>query len=171
MNEVKADYDWMEEARKEAGCCWTDRETRTLQMDTRLAEAVAKRIAGWMQIAAQESRNKDYYQGLLDKCGKSLGDDAYIQDDGGKVDEPLRAKIPELVAKLVEDKLFAKPANVIAMILFAGATAGFLGFMGGYISACMPRSSYWDNLRTEEQYELIMQDAELKAIFENSTNR
>lgn len=64
------------------------------------AAAVRERNA-WCDTAAQFARNEDYYRGLLDACALYLGPDVYVQDDGGVVDEPLRAKIPGLVERLV----------------------------------------------------------------------
>lgn len=54
----------------------------------------------WAEDCARALRNEDYYRGLLDACAPYLGPAVYTQDDGGIVDEPLRAKVPELVAAL-----------------------------------------------------------------------
>ena len=89
--------DWMDEARQIAAQCWCDPETEGKEMDAVLAEAVAKRIAMWMDTAAQNQRNTDYYRGLLEKCGKAIGDRAYIADDGTKSEDVLYAKIPEII--------------------------------------------------------------------------
>lgn len=96
--------DWMEKAREIAAQCWCDEETKHKEMDVVLADAVAKRIADWMETAAQNQRNTDYYRWLLIKCGESIGKEAYTQDDGGITTDVLCAKIPELVEKLVEIK-------------------------------------------------------------------
>lgn len=87
-----------------AAQCWCDDDTSDRVMDSALAEAVARRIAGWMDIAAQHARNQDYYMGLLDRAAHSLGPEAFTCDDGTHSDEPLRAKVPELVAKLVASR-------------------------------------------------------------------
>lgn len=92
--------DWMKEARQFAAQCWCDPETENIEMDPVLAEAVAKRIAAWMETAAQSERNVDYYRGLVERIGKALGREAYIQDDGGVSKDVLCAKVPELVEKL-----------------------------------------------------------------------
>lgn len=91
---------WMKEARQFAGQCWCDPETQDKEMDPVLAEAVAKRIASWMENAAQFARNADYYRGLVEQCGEALGHDAYVQDDGGISEDVLCAKVPELVRAL-----------------------------------------------------------------------
>ena len=52
----------------------------------------------WMQTAAQNQRNTDYYRGLLEKCGETIGDRAFIADDGTRSDDVLCAKIPEIIA-------------------------------------------------------------------------
>lgn len=88
---------WIEEARQIAARCWCDPETEKIPMDPILCEAVAKQIAFWMSTAAQNQRNTDYYRGLLEKCGESIGVEAFTQDDGGVVTDVLCAKIPELV--------------------------------------------------------------------------
>lgn len=93
MNE----YDWMDEARQIAAQCWCDEETKYIEMDVNLAESVAKRIACWMETAAQECGNTDYYRGLLDRCGRAIGDRAYTCDDGSISEDVLRAKIPEII--------------------------------------------------------------------------
>ena len=88
---------WMEEARQIAAQCWCDEETQDRAMDPALAEAVAKRIAFWMDTAAQFDRNTAYYRGLLERCGRAIGDRAFTQDDGGRSEDVLCAKIPEIV--------------------------------------------------------------------------
>lgn len=51
----------------------------------------------WADTAAFHARNEDYYRGLVDQIAAHVGPEVYVQDDGGVVDEPLRAKVPELV--------------------------------------------------------------------------
>ncbi len=93
--------DWEEESLGLAAQCWCDPETQHLTLDPALCSAVAKRIAAWMETAAQNQRNTEYYRGLVQQCGKSIGKTAYIQDDGGVVDSVLCAKVPELVEELM----------------------------------------------------------------------
>ena len=88
---------WMDEARHYAAQCWRDPETKNTPMDPVLCEAVARRIANWMDTAARNQGNTDYYRGLLVKCGEAIGDQAYIADDGTMADDVLCAKIPRLV--------------------------------------------------------------------------
>ena len=94
---------WVKEAREQAAQCWCDPETEKKVMDPALAEAVAQRIAAWMDTAAQNQRNADYYRGLVVQCGKIVGNEAYIQDDGGIVQDVLCAKVPGLVQKLLTE--------------------------------------------------------------------
>lgn len=86
-----------------AAQCWCDATTEHLVMEPALAEAFARRLAAWMVTAAQYARNVAFYQGLVDACGASLGDAARVADDGSVAEAPLRAKVPELVASLVEE--------------------------------------------------------------------
>ena len=90
---------WIEEARMLAAQCWCDSDTETKIMDPVLCEAVARRIANWMDTAAQNQRNADYYRGLLVRCGEAIGKRAYIADDGSRSEDVLCAKVPELVEK------------------------------------------------------------------------
>ncbi len=96
----KAPKDFMDEARQIAAQCWCDEETKGRVMDPVLCESVALRIAAWMSEAARFSRNEDFYRGLIDQCAKHLGQEAYTADDGKVHQDPIRLKVPELVAKL-----------------------------------------------------------------------
>lgn len=94
---METQEDWMDEARVIAAQCWCDKETESIPMDSVLAEAVAKRIALWMETAAQNQGNTDYYRGLLERCGKAIGDRAFIADDGTRTEDVLCSKIPEII--------------------------------------------------------------------------
>jgi hypothetical protein len=91
---------WMPEAREMAAQCWCDPETSDRVMDGALAEAVARRIAAWMDTSAEYARNVDFWRGLVMQCADHLGPDVFVSDDGSVQDEPLALKVPELVAKL-----------------------------------------------------------------------
>ena len=95
---------WMEEARHLAAQCWCDKETEHIPMDSRLAEACAKRIAAWMDTAAQAYRDVEYYRGLVVRCGKAIGNESFIADDGSRSEDVLCDKVPELVEALVSKK-------------------------------------------------------------------
>jgi hypothetical protein len=97
--EAEGRYDWMPEARAAAAQCWCDEGTKHIEMDVVLAEAVARRIAAWMQTGAQFARNGEFYRGLVDECAKHLGPDAFTADDGSGSDSPIRLKVPELVSR------------------------------------------------------------------------
>lgn len=58
---------------------------------------VSEQIAYWMETAAQNQRNADYYRELLVRCGKAIGDRAFIADDRTKSEDVLCAKIPEII--------------------------------------------------------------------------
>lgn len=92
--------DSLEIATQTAAQAWCTEDTKHKVMDPILCVAFARILAGWIGTARQHARNEDYYRGLLDQCAQHLGEAVYIQDDGGRYDEPLRAKIPELVEAL-----------------------------------------------------------------------
>jgi hypothetical protein len=58
----------------------------------------------WIDTAAQFQRNVDYYRELVVRCGKAIGIEAYLQDDGGMSDDVLCDKVPELVECIVADR-------------------------------------------------------------------
>lgn len=91
---------WLPEAREIAAQCWCDPETEKEVMNPALAEAVARRIAAWMDTVAQYGRNADFYRGLLDRIGRAVGEEAFIADDGTVQESPLRFKLPRLVEQL-----------------------------------------------------------------------
>ncbi|MCG7904612.1 MAG: hypothetical protein JAY60_19580 [Candidatus Thiodiazotropha weberae] len=90
-------YDWMPEAREMAAQCWCDKRVEDRVMDVEFAEVIAERIAAWMQTAAQHHRNADYYRGLVERCGKAIGNRAHICDDGSRSEDVLCAKVPEII--------------------------------------------------------------------------
>jgi len=101
---MNTEYDWMEEAREIASQCWCDKETENIEMDVVLADAIAKRISIWMQTAAQYHRNTDYYRGLLEQCGEIIGEEAYIADDGTRMEDVLCAKIPGIIKGMSQSR-------------------------------------------------------------------
>lgn len=57
-------------------------------------------VDDWKSTAEQHCRNESYYTELLDEIAKNFGQAAYTSDDGSIQQDPLRAKMPELVAML-----------------------------------------------------------------------
>jgi hypothetical protein len=56
------DYDWMPEARQIAAQCWCDDDTRSIEMDSRLAEAFARRLGAWIRTGALHAQNEEYWR-------------------------------------------------------------------------------------------------------------
>jgi hypothetical protein len=52
----------MPEALQIAAQCWCDDETSSIVMDHRLAEAMARRIAAWMETGALHAQNETYWK-------------------------------------------------------------------------------------------------------------
>ena len=120
---------WIEEARQEAAQCWCNKETEKKEMDVELAEAVAKQIAAWMEISAQNQRNTDYYRGLVERIGEAIGHEAYVQDDGGVCEDVLCAKVPELVDRLLKDN--AALRHMLGRVQFGAGDMGRCPLCGG----------------------------------------
>ena len=59
----------------------------------------------WIKTALQATRNREYYRKLCEEASAHLGPEVFIQSDGGIVDSPLLAKVPELVEKLRSDSI------------------------------------------------------------------
>jgi len=86
---------------EQAAQAWCDPETSHIQMEPALATAVSKRIAGWIDYAAQAQRNSDFYQGIVRQIGEMFGDASKTSDDGSLQDDVLALKVPELVKELL----------------------------------------------------------------------
>lgn len=99
MNQPTTIETWMPEARQLAAQCWCDDETKDREMDVVLAEAVARRIAGWMDASAQAYRDADFYRGIIREIGEMFGVEAKTSDDGSVQQDVLALKVPELVSK------------------------------------------------------------------------
>lgn len=85
---------------------WEEEEAKTV-VEALLKSEDSKKgliscIANWIEIAAQESRNTDYYRGLVQEIGEMLGERAYISDDGTKQEEVLCAKVPVIIKNIIE---------------------------------------------------------------------
>ena len=92
--------DYLDIARQQAAQAWCKETTSGKEMDVTLAEEFAQILANWIEIAAQNQRNTDFYRDLLDETAQYLGNEVFISDDGSIQDEPIRLKIPELVKEL-----------------------------------------------------------------------
>lgn len=58
----------------------------------------------WVEMAAQEARNREFYQGIITQIGELFGPLAYTSDDGSVQDSVLALKVPELVKALLSKK-------------------------------------------------------------------
>lgn len=99
----RAEYmDWMDEARKIAEQCWDAPYTKGKVKDYDLVEAIAEKIAIWMNTSVQADKNAEYYKMLLGQVGMAIGEPVYTRDDGTVGNSILYAKLPEAVKKRVE---------------------------------------------------------------------
>ncbi len=77
------------------------------ELAKRLAPETSEPRSPWEETAAQFCRNMEYYRGLVDRIGRAIGPEAYVADDGSVSEDVLRAKVPEIIERL----LIARPAN------------------------------------------------------------
>lgn len=89
---------YMDQARAIIEDCWKDKGA----VDVLLVDAVVGRLAEWMTLAGQTTKNMRYYIGLLNQCGQYIGPEAYVDFKGVVGTEVVHAKIPSLVELLVE---------------------------------------------------------------------
>lgn len=178
MSQVAKPSDcWIDEARQIAAQCWCDDETKDRVMDAALAEAVAQRIAAWMDTAAQAQRGVDYYRGLVVRCGNALGDAAKTCDDGSKSDDVLCAKVPELVeaaqskiTDLEDQKSRQRLAHLGLQAEFV-KLAGFLGVtitdgmtFGTALEMCKGRAQKAATKADQYEAVLVMLDGAVDAL-------
>ena len=52
------------------------------------------------EMARTYAETAEYYRGICQQIGQTIGEDAYVADDGSKMDDVLVAKLPELVRDL-----------------------------------------------------------------------
>lgn len=94
-------YDWMPEARAAAAQCWCDPETSGIQMDPVLAEAVARRIALWMQTGALAHQNADYWRERCERCEQSqLVSIREVLEDSLRKQEKTNEKLDQIITLL-----------------------------------------------------------------------
>jgi hypothetical protein len=67
-------------------------------------DALRHQVMAWKETAEQNQRNADFYRGLVVEIGQMLGEDAYLQDDGGRSEDVLCAKVPELVRRVMSSQ-------------------------------------------------------------------
>ena len=73
----------------------------SLDSQLRAAQKELSEAACWMDTAQQHAKNEAFYRDLLDQTAMALQNpDVYKSDDGSIQQDPIRLKIPELVAKL-----------------------------------------------------------------------
>ena len=58
----------------------------------------------WIETARQHLRNKEFYRGLVNQIAVPFGMAAYVSDDGSVREDVLALKVPELVARLREER-------------------------------------------------------------------
>ena len=69
--------------------------------DGRSREECVRLLAAWLDTAAQNQRNADFYRGLVVEVGEMFGEAAKTSDDGSRQDSVLALKVPELVRELL----------------------------------------------------------------------
>lgn len=97
----------------------TGKWTREHKREKLTIDLVATTIErdNWGKTAAHYLDGMHYYRGLVQSIGETIGEAAYLQDDGGKVDSVLCAKVPELVVELKRERDEARAvANELADI-------------------------------------------------------
>lgn len=67
-------------------------------------EAMSPVEKNWRDTAAQYLRNQQFYSGLIDQASEALGAGMFTRDDGSLTKEPLRIKLPEVVAEVVNER-------------------------------------------------------------------
>lgn len=82
-------------------------------MDVPLCEAVARRIAAWMETAAQAYRNEDFYRGIVVQIGEMFGDAAKTSNDGSIQQDVLALKVAPLVKRFLSERGVSSPATSV----------------------------------------------------------
>jgi len=99
---------WIDEARQIVTQLLLNPETKELEINPTSVEGLAQTINNWIEAAAQNQRNTDYYRGLVVRCGEAIGKQAFTQDDGGLCEDVLCAKVPALVESIINESTWDK---------------------------------------------------------------
>ena len=75
-------------------------------------ERLTRERDNWIETSAQDCRNTEYYRGLVVQIGETIGEQAYIADDGIKHPDVLCAKVPELITALQSERDKFKSDNI-----------------------------------------------------------
>lgn len=75
-------------------------QRRILELERQLARKEDE-LNAWVDIAAMEHRNCEFWRGLVHRCGDAFGIQARTCDDGSISDSVLGLKVPELVEAMV----------------------------------------------------------------------
>lgn len=67
-------------------------------------ERLTRERQGWVDTAAELARNMEYYRGLMDRIGRAIGREAYTADDGSVSQDVLRAKVPEIIERVLSER-------------------------------------------------------------------
>lgn len=90
-------------------------DSRKVDCPRCLSKLKARRVSdNWEQTAIEWMENAQFYRNLLDEVAQHLGSDVFVADDGSVMDEPVRLKIPELVAAMAERE--ARMMSVLSAI-------------------------------------------------------
>lgn len=92
--------------------CLRCRLADALALERSRREAAERERDGWMEAAAQQTRNAEFYRSIVHECGDVFGVAARTSDDGSIQDEPLALKVPELVRAAVTALAAARAAYV-----------------------------------------------------------
>lgn len=88
---------YMPLAKEEAARCWAEMPPEKRSEDPLLADAVARRLHSWIEIASTHVESTVFYRDIVKQIGEMFGDAAKTADDGFVHEDVLALRVPELV--------------------------------------------------------------------------
>ena len=115
-------------------------------------ERLRNESSDWQETAKTYAANTEYYRGLLVDIGMTIGREAYISDDGVVHNEPLVAKVPELVVEMkdqlsnIKGDMLVRSDDLIGMVHeVVEYVRGLKGLNGKLVELYRNNKSFYDH--------------------------
>jgi 2,4-dienoyl-CoA reductase-like NADH-dependent reductase (Old Yellow Enzyme family) len=92
----------IEIARQIAAQCWCNDETKDIEKNEKLAEAMAERIAGMLETASTFATGMEYYRGIVERCREVINRAPFAKRKRKQLDAATDDQVPDFVDELAD---------------------------------------------------------------------
>jgi hypothetical protein len=111
----------------------------------------------WKEEARQYAKNAEYYRGLVIRCGKAIGKEAFIADDGTVSEDVLCAKVPEIVEEMCATNGLPPLTMKIAKQKYGNKFAKKTGYRAQIFDGDNLVNQFMDYCETAEEAERVVE--------------